>query len=85
MDNESTVAETIYNNTRIYLSFVDRIRVLFGKTLHHELQIPIKHNYQPMTNSVRSTAWVDHIFPRKHRGFVNEGIAELKEDTKEGK
>jgi len=61
--------EVIHNRTQVHLGWLDRLRVLVGKTIHVEVDIEVA---QPEVNIVKSTSrtWVEQIIPpRRGRGY----------------
>ena len=59
---------TIFNKTEIYLSFWDRIRVLFGRTIHLSTDIEVTTAVE-VTETAHSV-WVDPFIKRKPTGFM---------------
>jgi hypothetical protein len=59
--------EVIHNRTTIHLDWKDRLRALWGKPIHSEVDIEVA---QPEVVVVRSTSrvWVERIVPPRQKG-----------------
>jgi hypothetical protein len=62
--------ETIYLNNETYLSFSDRCRVLFGKSIHLDITIDIGEDYQPIKTTTKT--WVERFMFKKQYGQISK-------------